>query len=130
MRIKNAVRFCLASLSLTLSLPANADGPPSVGELVLFCKAERTSVQWGYCVGYIVGIAQKMSDFGIQRTAFGDGTTPRPRESLCPDGAQDFDATNMIPIFVNWAEHHPEVLTESASHPVGNALQTKWPCKF
>lgn len=94
------------------------------------CKADKKSAQWGYCVGYIVGVADKMADFGLQRTAYGDGTTPRPRESLCPDGDRDFDPTVMVPLFVTWVEHHPEQAQFPASETVGYALQGKWPCKF
>jgi hypothetical protein len=95
------------------------------------CQAERTSVQWGYCVGYITGIADQMVSFGLQRTAYGDGTTPRLREALCPDQHPDvnFDATVMVPLFIDYTQHHPEQLGFPASEGIGFALQLKWPCK-
>lgn len=126
-------RILLVSLMVSLacsSFKVQCDSSLTMQALLANCEAPKNSVQWSYCVGYIVGVADKMSDFGLQRTKFGDGTTPRPRESLCPDAATDFDATVMVAAFVNWAEHHPEQLEFPASGPVGYALQTKWPCKF
>jgi hypothetical protein len=131
MRLKFATFVCITPFaSMWAYDPSVAAASPTVQDLLALCKADKSSVQWGYCVGYIVGIAEKMADFGLQRQAYGDGTTPRPRESLCPDRADDFDATTMVPLFVNWAEHHPEQLSFPASFPVGSALQVKWPCKF
>jgi hypothetical protein len=131
MRLKSAKLACVAiSLPIFGFSASAAANSMDVQTLVNLCKADKNSVQWGYCVGYIVGVAKKMADFGIQRQPYGDGTTPRPREALCPDGAKDFDATVMVPIFINWVEHHPEQLSSLASHAVGYALQGRRPCNF
>ena len=98
--------------------------------LLSTCYADKRSAQYGYCVGFIVGVAEKMADFGLQRSTYGDGTAPRPLESICPDGAPDYDASNLVPLFINWAANHPEEMNGLASFAVGNALQTKWPCHF
>jgi hypothetical protein len=115
------------SIHLATTLRAFSD---TAGTLLSACEADKKSAQWGYCVGFIVGVAEKMADFGLERVPYGDGTTPRPRESLCPDGATDFDSTAMVPLFKNWMDHHPEQLSFPASFPGGSALQVKWPCKF
>ena len=123
---------CALVIGVLLSTPCLAGPSVTVHTLLTNCRAQKTSAEWGYCVGYITGIGDEMADFGLQRTPYGDGTTPRPRESLCPDQhrATNFDATVTVPLFVNWAEHHPEQLQFPASEGVSFALQTKWPCQF
>jgi hypothetical protein len=128
--LRTILRMSVGAVAMAATIVAASAGSIDVQTLQSMCKADKNSAQWGYCVGYIVGVAEKMKDFGLQRQAFGDGTTPRPRESLCPDGDINFDATVMVPLFINWVEHHPEQLGYPASFPVGEALQGKWPCKF
>jgi hypothetical protein len=93
------------------------------------CKSPHDSAQWGYCVGYIVAIADQMTVIGFQRVPFGDGSKPRPNEAICPD-KDNADATVIVPLFVNWAEHHPDRAQFPAFENVSTALQQKWPCHF
>lgn len=127
------MRLLIASIVLLSALAPQAHAEWITNAALLQqCQSARTSVQWGHCVGYITGIADQMSAFGLVRSNFGDGTSPRPRESLCPDQnkAVNFDATVMVPLFVEWAQHHPEALSAPAWTGAGEALQSKWPCKF
>jgi hypothetical protein len=121
---------CVLAIVLLFSFPCAA-GPAdvSVQTLLANCSAAKSTAQWGYCVGYIAGVADQMSSFGLQRTEYGDRTRPRPHESICPDG-DNVDVAVTVPLFVNWAEHNPEKSQFPASLGVGFALQEKWPCKF
>lgn len=112
----------LAALGFLVS-PCVAGQPATVRTLLVTCQAKLTA-QRGWCAGYISGIADAMTE-----TGFGINTSfPRPEDSICPH-SEDTDTTIVIPIFLNWAEHHPEQWDFPANDGVARALQTKWPCK-
>jgi hypothetical protein len=98
----------------------------TVGAMLENCVADRTSAAWGYCTGYVGAITDRMSSTGFQQRE--SGTKPGPNEAICPDADND-DFTVTIPLFVNWAQHHPEKQSLPAYLGVGVALEEKWPCR-
>jgi hypothetical protein len=123
---------CVHSLAALLALrlicgPAYAASDLTGDQLASLCRADKNSANWGYCVGYIKGVAEWIANVGMDRNE--DGTALRPRESLCPKLDPGFDTNVMISLFLSWAETHPQELLNSASFVVGDALQQKWPCK-
>ena len=129
MRTRLTISGLVFAMGFLYSFQCKAGSPHvDIQTLLASCRALETSAQWGYCVGYIEGIADKMWVTGLQRTEYGDGTKPTPNESICPD-ANNYDASVTVPLFVNWAEHHPEKSQLPAFLGVADALQEKWPCK-
>jgi hypothetical protein len=98
----------------------------TVGAMLENCVADRTSAAWGYCTGYVGAITDRMSSIGFQQRE--SGTKPGLNEAICPDADND-DFTVTIPLFVNWAQHHPEKQNLPAYVGVGVALEEKWPCR-
>jgi hypothetical protein len=106
--------------------PATASQFVTVGTILEDCGSDRTSAAWGLCVGYLGATADRMASTGIQ--ALESGTKPGPNEAICLDGDND-DFTVTVPLFVNWAQHHPEKQSLPAFLGIAFAFQEKWPCR-
>ena len=113
--------------ALVLSPPrASASQFTTVGTILEDCGSDRTSPAWGLCVGYLGAIADRMASAGIQQAA--SGTKAAPNEAICLDGDND-DFSVIVPLFVTWAQRHPEKQNLPAFLGVAFALQEKWPCR-
>ena len=104
---------------------ASASQFVTVGSMLEDCQSDHTSAAWGVCVGFLGAVADRLVADGIQQLE--SGPKPKPKEAICPDGDND-DFTITVPVFVNWAQHHPEKQSLPAYLGVGLALQEKWPC--
>jgi hypothetical protein len=98
----------------------------TVGTLLEDCASDRTSAAWGLCAGYLGASADRMASDGIQ--SLESGAKSGPSQAICLDGDND-DLTVTVPLFVNWAQHHPEKQNLPAFLGIAFALQEKWPCR-
>ena len=105
---------------------ASASQFATVGAVLEDCKSDRTSAAWGLCIGYLGASADRMASDGIQ--SLESSAKPSPSEAICLDGDND-DFTVTVPLFVNWALHHPEKQNLPAFLGIAFALQEKWPCR-
>jgi hypothetical protein len=124
-------RFVLPVIAVGVALVqspprASASQFATVGTILEDCGSDRTSAAWGLCVGYLGAIADRMASAGIQTLE--SSTKPGPNEAICLDGDND-DFTVTVPLFVNWAQHHPEKQNLPAFLGIAFAFQEKWPCR-
>jgi hypothetical protein len=128
MKIASLLRALAALAVLGLAhTPAPAGAIVSNGKLVSLCRAGKNTAEWGYCFGYVRGVAAWMATLGMDVND--DGTVAQPTESLCPERDSDFDTSVMVQLFLKWAESHPAALADSATFGVAQALQQRWPCR-
>jgi len=127
MRAKLALSGLMVCAGILQHLPhAAASQFVTVGTMLENCESDHTSAAWGVCVGYLGAMTDHMASIGFQ--SLQTDTKPAPNEAICPDADND-DFSVTVPLFVNWARHHPEKQNLPAYLGVGFALQEKWPCR-
>lgn len=112
--------LALAAVTFMGSAPIQAaPNPGTVQFLYETCKTEMAANMPRFCLGYILGVGQLMA----MNAEFGDNF------ALCavPKGVPPSGAA-MIQAFLNWAEKHPESLTQRNLLGVALALRETWPC--
>jgi hypothetical protein len=124
-------RFMLSVISVGVAvaqIPPHAAASQfvTVGTMLENCESDRTSAAWGVCVGYVGAMTDHMASIGFQSVQ--SDSKPAPNEAICPDADND-DFSVTVPLFVDWAQHHPEKQNLPAYLGVGFALQEKWPCR-
>ena len=127
MRAKCVLSGLMVCAGILLNLTHDAASQfVTVGTMLENCESDRTSAAWGVCVGYLGAMTDHMASIGFQ--SLQSDTKPAPNEAICPDADND-DFNVTVPLFVNWAQHHPEKQNLPAYLGVGFALQEKWPCR-
>ncbi len=127
MRVSFVLSVIVIWAAIVQDMPgASASQFITVETMLESCGSDRTSAAWGQCVGYVSAITDRMASTGFQRTEA--GAKANLSDAICPDADND-DFTVTIPLFMTWAQHHPEKQNLPAFLGVGYALQEKWPCR-
>jgi len=87
----------------------------TIQELYTNCQDNAPRMYWGWCMGYLLGVADTMVE----------NHGPKDQR-ICTD---DYTAAMLQRIFINWAEKHPKRWQESRWTGVTIAFHEAWPCK-
>lgn len=113
-----------ATLVLSLSSPANAEGPQDTVQGLLSSCTSSLDFAQGFCFGYIAAVAQRMEwEWVVNHPHFDPELTRRVvRECVDITGGAERQA------FINWARAHPEYWSKFPFAGVRAALLATWPC--
>lgn len=93
-------------------------------DLLAECK-EASGVDFGECLGYVLGAADAMEGPTIYTTKIRNGAiAQRPRACF----RDEVTAGQLRDIVVKWLEDHPQIRDMSASACVEAALSAAFPC--
>jgi hypothetical protein len=117
-----SVRFWALLLLATLPATARADATPdsptgseTLSQLLEACAAPASSPQAQYCSGYVMGVADAMSDRSLTGNAV-----------CAPRGVMQ---VQLVEAVRNWSALHPDALEAPAADAVAHAFADWFPCR-
>lgn len=116
----SVIVFSAIWLTCNAAFSQTSKNPDSVQFLYQACRADLASALGRYCLGYAEGAGQMMVINGHQGYEMG----------LCPPATIGVPSGGaLVQAFLNWAEKHPEMWSESALVGFAVAMSTTWSCK-
>ena len=111
--LKYLLLVCAVVLIATGTARAEESALGTIQDLYTNCQDRAPLGYWGWCMGYLLGVADTMAEgHGPQRICVGNYT-----------------AAMLQPVFINWAEKHPKRWQEDRWTGATAALREAWPCQ-
>ena len=97
----------------------------SIQKLIWECNGPPGSPAATFCSGYVAGVSETMTVNGeaVQQQSIAVKNIP----TLCGSNKATFK--ELVQVFKNWAQAHPENWSKPAIVGVMLALQGSWPCE-
>ena len=106
-----AVGFCVASSAFAFATSSTTNG----NKLYEYCGEGQADLNWGYCVGYIVGISDAMAAGGSV-----NGFT-----ACFPPGITTWQIRDVA---INFLKNNPADRNDAAAGLVAASIAEAWPC--